>query len=121
MKFIRSVDIGVLKAIPSADTADNDDTSESSGFVSIGYHMRGKVILVLLLERRYHGAPFRKENEATAWLVSFLNVVARVANCDDNFLILGANCKEDHPAKIKYAKQLRTDIECIESILNSGS
>ena len=34
MKFIRSVDIGVLKAVPSAETEDNDDSSESSGIVS---------------------------------------------------------------------------------------
>ena len=58
------------------------------------------------------GAPFGKENQATSWLISFLNVVTRVANCDDNFLILRANCSEEHPALMKYAKQLRTEIEC---------
>ena len=43
------------------------------------------------------GAPFGKANEACARLVSFLNVSERVASPDDNFLICGANCKEDHP------------------------
>ena len=49
------------------------------------------------------GAPFGK---ACAWLVSFLNVSERVASPDDNFLICGANCKEDHPAKIEYGNNL---------------
>ena len=44
------------------------------------------------------GAPFGKANEACAWLVSFLNVSERVASPDDNFLICGANCKENHPS-----------------------
>lgn len=41
------------------------------------------------------GAPFGKANEACAWLVSFLNVQERVASPDDNFLLCGANCKEE--------------------------
>ncbi len=60
------------------------------------------------------GAPFGKENQATPWPPSFLNVETWVASCDDNFLILGANCSEEHPAMIKYAKQLRTEMESIE-------
>ena len=61
------------------------------------------------------GAPFGKDNEATSWLVSFLNLGNRIASCDDNFLLLGANCKEDHPAMIKYATQIRGEIALIES------
>ena len=53
------------------------------------------------------GAPFGKANEACAWLVSFLNVSERVASPDDNFLICGANCKEDHPSMLKYGKLLK--------------
>ena len=31
-----------------------------------------------------------------SWLISFLNVGPRVASPNDNFLLFGANCKEDH-------------------------
>ena len=44
------------------------------------------------------GATFGKDNEATTWLVSFLKLGNRITSCNDNFLILGANCKGDHPA-----------------------
>ena len=40
----------------------------------------------------------------------FLNLGNRIASCDDNFLLLGANCKEDHPATIRYATQIRGEI-----------
>ena len=39
------------------------------------------------------GAPFGKWDESMSWLVSFLNVGARVASPNDNFLLFGANCK----------------------------
>ena len=60
-------------------------------------------------------APFGKANEACSWLVSFLNVVGKVASPDHNFLICGANCKEDHPSMIEYAKHLRSEVMSIES------
>jgi hypothetical protein len=59
-------------------------------------------------------APFGKHNEATSWLLSFLNVGERVASCDENHLIFGANCPEEHPSIIEYGKQLRKYIEKIE-------
>ena len=46
-----------------------------------------------------------------SWLVSFLNVGARVASPNDNFLFFGANCKEDHPAVRQFTKQLASQIE----------
>ena len=49
-----------------------------------------------------------------SWLVSFLNVGARVASPNDNFLLFGANCKEDHPAVRLFTKQLASQIEEIE-------
>lgn len=61
------------------------------------------------------GAPFGKESEATAWLISFLNVGKRVACPSDNFLLCGSNCKEDHEVMIRYAKYLTTQIGEIES------
>ena len=61
------------------------------------------------------GAPFGKANEACAWLVSFVNVSERVASPDDNFLICGANCKEDHPSMLKYGKLLKLQMTAISS------
>ena len=60
-------------------------------------------------------APFGKENEANSWLIRFLNLGNRVASCEDNFLILGANCKENHPAMIKYVRQIKGEIANMES------
>ena len=60
------------------------------------------------------GTPFGKYNQATAWLVSFLNVVDRIASCNENHLICGANCSEEHPSMVEYGKQIRKDIERIE-------
>ena len=33
------------------------------------------------------GAPFGKDDEATAWLLSFLNVGGRIGSCNENFLL----------------------------------
>ena len=60
------------------------------------------------------GAPFGKYNQATAWLVSFLNVVDRIASCNENHLICGANCSEEYPSMVEYDKLIRKDIVRIE-------
>lgn len=59
-------------------------------------------------------APFGKWDESVSWLVSFLNVGARVASPNENFLLFGANCKEDHPAVRLFTKQLASQIKEIE-------
>ena len=59
-------------------------------------------------------ALFGKWDESLSWLVSFLNVGARVASPNNNFLLFGANCKEDHPAVRLFTKQLASQIEEIE-------
>ena len=61
------------------------------------------------------GAPFGKWDESMSWLVSFLNVGARVASPNDNFLLFGANCKEDHPSVRLFTKQLASQIANIET------
>ena len=60
------------------------------------------------------GAPFRKDDEATAWIISFLNVGERIASESENFLIAGANCSESHVAMIRYARKLVSDIAYVE-------
>lgn len=61
------------------------------------------------------GAPFGKDDEATAWLVSFLNVGKHIQSERDNFLVCGANCSENHPSMKQYAKKLMQDIAHIET------
>ena len=60
------------------------------------------------------GMPFGKDDTVTAYLVSFLNLLNRVQSCDDNNLILGANCEEDNPQMKYYSNHLREEMEQIE-------
>lgn len=60
------------------------------------------------------GAPFGKDDEATAWLVSFLNVGQQIASENDNFILAGANCDEGHISMRRYAQKLVSDIASIE-------
>ena len=41
------------------------------------------------------GAPFGKDDTACAWLISFLNIGRGVLSSNENYLLFGANCKED--------------------------
>ena len=59
-------------------------------------------------------APFGKDDTATAYLVSFLNLLQRVQSCNDNHLILGANCKDDHALMKSYTHHLREEMEEVE-------
>ena len=60
------------------------------------------------------GAPFGNWEESMAWLVSLLNVGPRVASPNDNFLLFGANCKEDHKVVKLFTSKLVKDIAVIE-------
>ena len=76
-------------------------------FGSLPYHFR--------LAIGADGAPFGKDDEVTAWLVSFLNVGQHIQSEKDNFLICGANCSENHVCMQQYAKKLVQDIAYLES------
>ena len=130
MKFIKTIDIGVLKPLPQAEQIENQDdlnvTNEVSGyFLDLEARLLQLADLYLSIDKitpilswfgkapgsvlvaiGADGAPFGKESKATAWLVSFLNLGNRIASCDDNFFLLGANCKEDHPAMIYGGPQV---------------
>lgn len=56
------------------------------------------------------GAPFGKDDTATAYLVSFINLLQRVQSCNDNHLLLGANCEEDHVLMKHYSTHLAAEI-----------
>ena len=60
-------------------------------------------------------APFGKDDSATAFQVSFLNILDGVASCNNNFLLMGGNCAETHPAMYSYVKNVVTDLEMIEA------
>ena len=60
------------------------------------------------------GAPFGKDDTATAYLVSFLNLLQRVQSCNDNHFILGAKGEEDHALIKSYTKHLREVMEEVE-------
>ena len=60
------------------------------------------------------GVPFGKDDTVTASLVCFLNLRNRVQGCNDNHLLLGANCEEDHPLMKSYSNHLKEEMEQIE-------
>lgn len=60
------------------------------------------------------GAPFGKDDTATAYLVSLLNILNRVQSCHDNHLLMGANCAEDTQLMKKYSEHLMREMEEIE-------
>ena len=56
-------------------------------------------------------SPFGKDDTVTAYLVSSLNLLQRVQSCDDNHLILGANCEEGHALLKSYTNHPRKEME----------
>lgn len=60
------------------------------------------------------GAPFGKDDTAAAYLVSFLNLLQGDQSYNDNYLLLGANCEDDHPLMKAYTCQLTKEMEEIE-------
>ena len=60
------------------------------------------------------GAPFGKDDQAVAWLVSFLNCRTRVCSPAENFLLFGANCSEDCEPVRRYTTLLREEMTAIE-------
>ena len=61
-----------------------------------------------------NGALFGKDDTATAYLVSFINLLQRVQSCNDNHLLLGANCEEDHVLMKSYSSHLASEMREIE-------
>ena len=65
------------------------------------------------------GAPFGKDDQALAWLVSFLNCGQCVCSSAENFLLFGANCSEDCEPVRRYVTMLRDQMTRIEGNLYS--
>lgn len=60
------------------------------------------------------GAPFGKDDQVLAWLVSFLNCEKRVCRSEENFLQIGANCSEDCEPVRRYVTMLKEQMSEIE-------
>ncbi|CAB3978954.1 Hypothetical predicted protein [Paramuricea clavata] len=60
------------------------------------------------------GAPFGKDDTACAWLVSILNI-GRVLSSNENFLLFGADYKEDCVPVKRFMNILMKDISRIEN------
>ena len=50
-----------------------------------------------------------------AYLVSILNLLNRIQSCNENHLLLGANCEVDQPLMKAYTQQLTIDMEEMEN------
>jgi hypothetical protein len=61
------------------------------------------------------GAPSGKFDTATTLLVSLTNVTTLLASCDHNYMLLGANAKEDDENLLKIYRQLFDQMAQIES------
>jgi hypothetical protein len=133
IEFVNSVNIGNLKYFKT-DYYDLGDDDQINGayrdledylveladmYVTID---KTQPFLLHFKSEPYHfrvaigadGAPFGKDDEATAWLLSFLNVGGRIASENENFIIADANCSESHPSMLRYASKLVSDISHIE-------
>lgn len=44
-----------------------------------------------------------------------MNLLQQVASCEDNFLVMGANCKEDDAVMISYTRHLVKEMKTIEA------
>ena len=113
MKFIKSIDMGVLKDV--RDFCDDLDADEDEQMVDGKYRELEDILIrlagmyiklekegaikFLWFDRNEYSisislgadsAPFGKDDEACAFLLSFLNTGARVDSIMENFLLLGA-------------------------------
>lgn len=61
-----------------------------------------------------NGAPFGKDDEATAWLLPFINSGTHITSEKENFLLAGATCSENHIVMKRFAKKLVHEFQSIK-------
>ena len=91
-------------------------------FICIDETLGEKSHILYFNNDRYHfhvacgadGAPFGKDDEATAWLISFLNSGSHITSEKENFLLAGANCSENHIVMQRFARRLIHEFQSIE-------
>ena len=137
IEYIKSIDIGNVKDIKEEFCADLEDDMKVDGayrdldeffielasmYIEIDQQQGENSSFMHFGSEPYHfriaigadGAPFGKDDEATAWLLSFLNVGDKIASERECFLIAGANCSESHISMIRYCQKLMKEIGNIE-------
>ena len=111
MPFIKSIDIGQLYSVRETLCQGLAEEEKVDGMY--------RDIKQLLLNT-FHvslggdGAPFGKDDTACAWLVSFLNIGRGVLSSNENYLLFGANCKEDCIPVARFLKKVVSDISDLE-------
>ena len=91
-------------------------------FISIDETFGEKSHILHFSDDKYHfhvacgadGAPFGKDDEATAWLISFLNSGSHITSEKENFLLAGANCSENHIVMQRFARKLVHEFQSVE-------
>lgn len=133
MSYIKSIDIGKLYSVREMLCEDLEDQDKVNGC----YRNLEELLLKLAefyLCNDFHkiltfgaesytfyvalggdGAPFGKDDSSCSWLVSILNIGKGVLSNNENFLLFGANCKENCVPVIRFINHLMIDIGRIES------
>lgn len=132
MPFIKSVNVGNIYSVYDTLCDDLDEDDKVCGcYRSLKelllrlaeFYLSGKSGYTLtwfgeeytfLITLGGDGAPFGKDDTATAWLVGFLNIGRGVLSSKENYLLFGANCSENCIPMQRYIKLLLADIQHIE-------
>ena len=116
IQFVKSVDIGNVRDMEEDFCSDSEEDEKVHGVNSelqeyllelakVYIHIDQEGSFLLHFHFRVavgaDGAPFGKDDEAMAWLVSFLNIGEHIASKSENFLIAGANCSESYVSMIR--------------------
>lgn len=72
-------------------------------------------LAALTLQKEQIQILFGKDDSATAFQVSFLDILDGVAGCNNKLLLMGANCAETSPAMYSYVKNVVSELETIEA------
>lgn len=132
MPFIKSIDIGQLYSVRETLCQGLAEEEKVGGM----YRDITQLLLYLakfyLCQSRYKlewfggevntfhvslggdGTPFGKDDTACAWLLSFLNIGRGVLSSNENYLLFGANCKEDCIPVARFLKKVVSDISDLE-------
>lgn len=132
MPFIKSIDIGQLYSVRETLCQGLAEEEKVDGM----YRDIKQLLLYLakfyLCQSRYKlewfggevntfhvslggdGTPFGKDDTACAWLLSFLNIGRGVLSSNVNYLLFGANCKEDCIPVARFLKKVVSDISDLE-------
>ena len=132
MPYIKSIDIGQLYSVRDTLCYDLEEEEKADGMYREVKQLLLSLAKFYLSQSRYQliwfqgqvntfhvslggdGAPFGKDDTACAWLVSLLNIGRGVLSSNENFLLFGANCKEDCVPVSRFLVKLVSDISEIE-------